>query len=145
MTTITSSDSLMTSSAKTMTMTRKKIWGDFMEIFWIFRDDWLYLVLFCSPSTGLVQSPAATAPQIQAASTNVVDEVPAGADYPGNWLINHSWPLANTFKRVLFFTCPVLSIIHVTILFFFSMRLKVSNRVKRSQFYNLFGVIWNWY
>lgn len=40
--------------------------------------------IFHSPSTGLVQ-PAATAPQtVQAVSTNLADEVPAGADYPGN-------------------------------------------------------------
>lgn len=34
------------------------------------------------PSTGLVQQPASVQP-VQAAATNVVEEAPAGADYPG--------------------------------------------------------------
>lgn len=37
-----------------------------------------------SPSTGLVQQPAATVPQAAQVATNVVEEAPAGADYPGN-------------------------------------------------------------
>lgn len=37
-----------------------------------------------SPSTGIVQSPAASAPQaVQAAAANTVEESPAAADYPG--------------------------------------------------------------
>lgn len=38
-----------------------------------------------SPSTGL-QQPAASVQQPVQAATNVVEESPAGADYPGNWL-----------------------------------------------------------
>lgn len=36
-----------------------------------------------SPSTGL-QQPAATVPQAAQIATNVAEEAPAGADYPGN-------------------------------------------------------------
>lgn len=41
-----------------------------------------------SPSTGLVQQPAATAPQTAQIASNVAEEAPAGADYPGKYIPN---------------------------------------------------------
>lgn len=45
-----------------------------------------------SPSTGL-QQPAASVQQPVQAATNIVEESPAAADYPGNWLPNKLQPI----------------------------------------------------